>query len=128
MKTNLTAIIFGIAIVVASIVLGNAFMNRNNKQGTVSVTGLGQSDFTSDLIVWNASYSQTNRDLKTAYSDLQKNKETIQLYLVSKGIPKENIVFSSVSTNKNSKSIYSDTGKFLGSQPPARCRPRWPPI
>ena len=116
MKTNLTAIIFGIAIVAASVVLGNAFMNRNKTQGTISVTGLGQSDFTSDLIVWNASYSQTNNDLKTAYSDLQKNKEAIQSYLVSKGIPHENIVFSAVNTQKNSKSIYSDSGKFLGSE------------
>ena len=56
MKNNLTAIIFGLAIVIAAYVLGYSFMNRNNTDGTISVTGLGKADFTSDLIVWEGSF------------------------------------------------------------------------
>ena len=62
MKKNLSAFVFGIAIVSASLILGNAVINRNKKTGTISVTGLGKTDFTSDLIVWEANFSQVNKD------------------------------------------------------------------
>ena len=45
MKKNLNAIVFALAIVIASIILGNAVINRNQKTGTISVTGLGKTDF-----------------------------------------------------------------------------------
>ena len=114
MTKHLTAIIFGIAIVAASVVLGNAFMNRNKTQGTISVTGLGQSDFTSDLIVWEANFSQTNTNLRQAYSDLAQNKNEIKKYLILKGLPEEVIVFSAVTTNNNYEARYSGSGEYIG--------------
>ncbi|MEB2783275.1 hypothetical protein [Algoriphagus persicinus] len=57
MKDNLSAILFAVAIVIASIVLGNAVINRNRPQGTINVTGLGESNFTSDLVVWEGNFS-----------------------------------------------------------------------
>ena len=114
MTKHLTAIIFGIAIVAASVVLGNAFMNRNKTQGTISVTGLGQSDFTSDLIVWEANFSQTNTNLRQAYSDLDQNKNEIKNYLILKGLPEEVIVFSAVTTNNNYEARYSGSGEYIG--------------
>ncbi|MDP5158943.1 MAG: SIMPL domain-containing protein [Flaviramulus sp.] len=116
MKKNLSAIVFGIAIVAASIILGNAVINRNKKVGTVSVTGLGETNFTSDLIVWEASFSQVNSDLKEAYADLKKDKETIFEYLKSKGLTDDVIVFTAVSTTKNMKQNYSTDGKYLGQE------------
>ncbi|MFT5078678.1 MAG: hypothetical protein ACI9KI_001347 [Patiriisocius sp.] len=44
-------------------------MNRNNKEQTISVTGLGTADFTSDLIVWTARFNKVNSNLKQAYAD-----------------------------------------------------------
>lgn len=116
MKKNFSAIIFGIAIVAASIILGNAVINRNKKIGTISVTGLGQTNFTSDFIVWEASFSQVNKDLKEAYADLKKDKETISEYLNSKGIDNGVIVFNAVTTNKNMKQNYSGDGKYIGQE------------
>lgn len=116
MSKHLTAIIFAVAIIGASIVLGNAFINRNKTQGTVSVTGLGQSDFTSDLIVWEANFSQTNTNLREAYADLEKNKIEIKNYLISKELSDDVIVFNAVVTNKNYDSKYSNTGEFIGQE------------
>jgi hypothetical protein len=116
MKNNISAIIFGLAIVFSSFTLGNAFLNRNKKVGTVSVTGLGQSNFSSDLIVWEANFSQTHYQLKNAYSNLQSDKKTIITYLVSKGISTKDIVFSAVNTQKNTKRNYSNNGDFIGSE------------
>ena len=116
MKKNLNAIVFALAIVIAAIILGNAVINRNKKAGTISVTGLGQTNFTSDLIVWEARFSQINNDLKTAYSDLKKDKETIAQYFKSKGLADSVIVFNAVETNKNFKQNYTTEGKYLGQE------------
>ncbi|WP_136481840.1 SIMPL domain-containing protein [Cognatitamlana onchidii] len=116
MKKNLNAVLFSIAIVIASIVLANAVINRNKKDGTISVTGLGKSDFTSDLIVWEARFLQSNRNLKEGYSKLQKDRIVILNYLKAKGLPDSVIVFSAVETQKNTKPIYSDKGNYLGDE------------
>ncbi|WP_027138546.1 SIMPL domain-containing protein [Gaetbulibacter saemankumensis] len=116
MKKNINAVVFAIAIVIASIILGNAVVNRNKKAGNISVTGLGQTNFTSDLIVWEARFSQINKDLKQAYTDLKKDKETISEYFRSKGLHDSVIVFNAVSTNKTTKPNYSDDGKYIGEE------------
>ena len=116
MKKNLSAIVFAIAIVIASVILGHAVINRNKKAGTISVTGLGKTDFTSDLIVWEAKFSQVNSDLKQAYADLKKDKETISEYFKSKGLSDSVIVFNAVETDKNFKQNYTSDGKYLGQE------------
>ena len=116
MKQNINAIVFAIAIVIASIILGHAVINRNKQAGTISVTGLGQTNFTSDLIVWEAKFSQINTDLKQAYSDLKKDKETILEYFKSKGLSDHVIVFNAVQTDKNFKQNYTSDGKYLGEE------------
>lgn len=116
MKKNLNAVVFAIAIVAASVILGNAVVNRNKKVGTISVTGLGETNFTSDLIVWEARFSQVNKDLKQAYADLKTDKETISEYLKSKGLSDSVIIFNAVNTDKNMKQNYSIDGKYLGQE------------
>ena len=116
MKKNLSAVVFAIAIVAASVILGNAVINRNKKVGTISVTGLGETNFTSDLIVWEARFSQVNNDLKQAYADLKRDKETISEYLKSKGLSDSVMIFNAVNTDKNMKQNYTSDGKYLGQE------------
>ncbi|NNK74230.1 MAG: SIMPL domain-containing protein [Flavobacteriaceae bacterium] len=116
MKQNLTAIIFGLAIVGSSFILGNAVINRNKQAGTIAVTGLGQTNFTSDLIVWEARFTRVDRDLKQAYADLERDKKAIQDYLKAKGILDSVVVFNAVSTQKNMKQNYSSTGQYMGEE------------
>ena len=116
MKNNLNAVIFGIAIIIAAALLGNAFMNRNKSDGTISVTGLGKADFTSDLIVWEGSYSTLNTNLKQAYADLEKDKKIITDYLNTKGIKTDEIVFNAVSTLEKKAQNYSETGHYMGDK------------
>lgn len=116
MKKHLSAIIFGIAIVIAAYLLGNAVINRNNAQGSISVTGLGNADFTSDLIVWEGYFSRENIDLKQAYKDLEADKAIITDYLTGKGITKEEIVFKAVNSRNNTRSKYSNDGKYMGEE------------
>ncbi len=113
MKNNITAILFSLAIVIAAYLLGNSIINRNSGQGTISVTGLGNTDFTSDLIVWEGSFSNSSLDLKKAYNDLEKDKSIILDYLVSKGVKGSEIVFKAVRSSKNNKAKYVN-GKYAG--------------
>lgn len=114
MKKHLSAFIFSLAIIVASALLGNAFINRHQKSGTIDVTGLGQQNFTSDLIVWEGNFSRESFDIKSAYSDLEKDRQAVTKYLNSKGIPSENIVFNAVNTNPLYEQNYSSSGNYMG--------------
>jgi uncharacterized protein len=109
-----SSIIFSLAIVLSSIVLGQAVINRNRPQGTINVTGLGESNFTSDLIVWEGNFSRESKDLQTAYSNLERDRESVTTYLVSKGIPKEQLVFNAVITNPQYQQNYSNDGRYMG--------------
>ena len=114
MKKNLSAILFALAIVIAAFILGNAVINRNRPQGTINVTGLGESNFSSDLIVWEGNFSRESKDLKTAYADLERDKNEVTEYLKSKGIPENQLIFNAVSTSPQYQQNYSSNGTYLG--------------
>ena len=116
MKNNLNSIVFGIAIVIAASVLGYAILNRNNEEGIISVKGLGKTDFTSDLIAWEGDFTKNNYILKQAYADLEQDKKIVTKYLIDKGINAKLLVFSSVSTQQQSKRIYSESGDYMGEE------------
>ncbi|MFD0798004.1 SIMPL domain-containing protein [Maribacter chungangensis] len=111
---HITAIIFGAAIVIAAYFLGNAYVNRANPPQIISVTGLGNENFTSDLIVWEGQFSTTNGNLKAAFEQLKSDKEIVRSYLVSKGIVEDNIIFNSVQTTEQRDNKY-ENGNFVGS-------------
>ena len=116
MKGQTNAIIFGIAIIISSFFLGKAYVDRSKTSGKIQVTGLGNANFTSDLIVWGASFRAQNFDLKLAYSKLENDKKLIKEYLISKGIKENNLVFSSVNTDRLTKRKYTSDGKYIGEE------------
>jgi hypothetical protein len=116
MKTSISAIIYGIAIIVSSAFLGKAYVERSETQGKIQVTGLGKTDFVSDLIVWGGSFNVINKELKNAYAELRKNKEILKEYLKDRGIADDEIVFKAVSVNDEAKSLYSNDGKYIGQE------------
>ncbi|MDR6301463.1 SIMPL domain-containing protein [Mesonia maritima] len=111
----LSAVIFSIAIVLASYFLGNAYIKRANTNDVINVTGSGSKNFTSDLIVWEGSFNQFNTNLKQAYEKIDIDKQVVKNYLVEKGIAAENIIFNSVQTNERTQSQY-ENGKFVGTK------------
>lgn len=111
---NIAAIIFAIAIVLAAYIIGNSYVKRATPPGVISVTGSGSEDFISDLIVWEATFSQMNANLQTAYERLNENKETVRKYLLSKGIKEDNIVFNSVQTIEQTEAQY-ENGNYVGN-------------
>ena len=109
-----SAAIFAIAIVLSAYFLGNAYIERAHPKGVISVTGSGSENFTSDLIVWEGRFSRMDQNLKQAFEDLNKDKETVRNYLLEKGIKPENIVFNSVETIEQQENQY-ENGNYVGS-------------
>ncbi|WP_111541568.1 SIMPL domain-containing protein [Mesonia algae] len=111
----LSAIIFSIAIVIASYFLGSAYIERANTNDSIKVTGAGNSNFTSDLIVWNGTFSRFSKDLKQAYEGIALDKEIVNKYLEEKGIKEDEVIFNSVNTIERTKSKY-ENGNFVGQE------------
>ncbi|SHM93648.1 hypothetical protein SAMN04488057_104448 [Cyclobacterium lianum] len=114
MKQHLTAIIFALSILGSAIVLGNAYRKRNLEATRISVTGLGETDFISDLIVWEGVFEKQSTTLGVAYSGLESDRLIVTEYLKSKGIDAGEIVFSAVQTRQNTRAEYTDEGRYMG--------------
>lgn len=115
MKTYLNSLIIGIAIIIAAVVFGSAYSSKFKTNQTISVTGLGEENFESDLIVWSANFSKNGPDLKNASAELKNDREKIRNYLVSKGVKSSEIVFSAVDIQKMYNYNYDQHGNLLNS-------------
>ena len=78
---HLSAIVFSLAIIIAALFLGNAYVKRARPQQIISTTGLGSENFTSDLIVWEGQFSAFSPVLTSAYDELNRQKKIVQDYL-----------------------------------------------
>ena len=81
------AIIASIGLFLAAVAIGIAYYQSKKPQKTVSVVGLVEKDFTSDLIVWQFDYSAEASDMKEAYAKLKEQNEVLKAYLKKAGIP-----------------------------------------
>lgn len=115
MKRNFTPLVIGVAIIIASIVLGRAYAKKYTQNDVITVTGLGEEDFTSDLIVWESSFSVNDFNLSNAYKQLEQNRTRIKSYFTSKGVKSEQIVFASATIEKQYNYVYGDNG-YVKSQ------------
>lgn len=110
MKNQINALFIAIAIVLTALIFSGAYKNRNKSGNSIAVTGLGNKDFVSDLIVWKGSFIRKNFVLKEAYAELDKDRESIKNYLISKGVSAGNIVFSAVDISKEYDDLYDNNG------------------
>ena len=80
---------------------GSFYYLFTSDKDDISVTGSTAMDFTSDLIVWRASFSKKDKDLKNAYKQIKSDRNTINDFLLSKGVSANDIIFKSIDINKD---------------------------
>lgn len=114
-KTVLASIVVGLAVILSAFIAGSAYKFKYNDKKRVSVTGMAEVDFVSDLIVWQGNYSRIALDLKKAYADLKADEGAIKSYLISKGIKDTEIVFSSVNISKIYNTQYDFNGRVTSN-------------
>lgn len=115
MKQHLNTVIIAVAVIIGSFLIGSSYKKRGNTTDSISVTGLGEENFTSDLIVWKATFSSTGSDLKEASKDLNSKRQKIKAYLLKKGVKEAEIVFNSVNFQKLYDNVYDDNGNIRSS-------------
>lgn len=93
------AVILAVGIIAASAVLGGDIAKIKGDNNKIMVTGSAKQQITSDLIVWSGRFSAKSPALQDAYTQLETDKKKVMDYLSNQGVPKENIVFSSINTN-----------------------------
>lgn len=114
-KSLIKTLLIGTSIIIACVILGGAYNYKYKTANTISVTGLSEKDFSSDLVVWSASFNRFNPELKAAYASLKQDEEAIRKYLVSKGIKNVEIVFSSVNMSKEFNRTYDERGNEISA-------------
>ena len=114
-KANLSSVIIALAVIGSAYLISAAYRDRNKGNDSISVTGLGSKDFTSDLIVWSGSFHKKNLDLKMAYAELDAAREVVKNYLVAKGIGADKLIFSAIDIEQQYDNRYDDDGNQVSS-------------
>jgi hypothetical protein len=110
----LISIIVSLGIVISAWFIANAYKYKFKSTQTIEVTGLAKKDFESDLVRWSASFQKKDMDLKFASEQLNKDRELIRRFLISKGIDAKEIVFEAININKDFR--YVDEGDGRSTQ------------
>ena len=126
MKANLKYIIIALAIVVSAWLLGRAYTYKYRSQDTIVVTGLGETEFASDLIVWNGEIVVETQDVASGYAQLERNKQKVLEFITSRGVAVEQItpsgvtvkqvVFKFVNVYKQTEPVYNANGNYAGQR------------
>ena len=109
-------IIIASSVVLSAVVLSSAITQRYRANtGTIAVTGLGETQFTSDLIVIEGQIEIENYDAAEGYRSLEQSRESVINFLTSKGVSRDAITFNMPSSYKLSESVY-ENGDYVGSR------------
>ncbi len=108
--------IIAVAIIVSAIVVANGYTYKFKSQETISVTGLGETNFTSDLIVWRGRIEVQTKNVALGYKELEQHKAIISKFILDKGIAAEATTFDFVSINKNFEPSYGANGNYSGER------------
>lgn len=109
-------IILALGVVLAAIVVAAAYTEGHRPtQGTITVTGLGETVFTSDLIVIRGSISARSMDASEAYANIEQNRQRVVDVLTANGVDSASVMFTMPNVVRCTRSIYNN-GNYEGSE------------
>ena len=111
-KTYFATILIALSVIITGYLLGNAYMSKGKPEPTISVVGMGEESFDSDLIAWNSSFSRKNVDLKLAYAELNNDLKMLKSYLKRKGLVESDIIIEAANIQKEYSNEYDDNGNL----------------
>lgn len=101
MKNNalIIGIVASICFFLAAAVFGFAYYQSKKPAKTVSVVGMAQKDFTSDLIVWRFSFSTKDETMQGSYAKLKDEINVVKSFLKKEGVTEKEMDFQPISTD-----------------------------
>ncbi len=106
----------GLAIIVAAIVLGCAYTYKFRAENIITVTGLGETEFSSDQVVWRGAINTESMSVSDGYAGLERSKQTVLDFITSRGIDAGEVDFGFVNVNKMSEPVYGANGNYSGQR------------
>lgn len=94
----LVAAIVTVGAVVASVVLGNAFVRAKSDSEMIRVTGSARKAISSDFVIWRLEVTQRSNEMGNAYAGLKASVDKAQKFLETKGIKADEVFPSSIRT------------------------------
>ena len=107
--------IVSIAFIITAFILGKSYNYKHKQSEIISVNGAADTNFVSDLSVWSGTFARSSFNLQEAYNDLKKDEGIVMNYLQGKGLSKEEMTTSSISTEKLFDYTYDENGRQTGS-------------
>src|ERR1044072_9760432 len=96
--TMLSSAVVSVGVVVATTIGGWFFVKGKRGDQAITVTGSAHKRIKSDLVIWRAGVSYQGSQPQDAYKSLTEGISRIKQYLISKGIPEQQITISSISS------------------------------
>ena len=106
-------IILAVTVITSVVVLSNAYKYKYKAQESISVTGLGEESFTSDIIVWSGQIVVETQNVELGYAELERQKALVSDFIIEQGVSPESTTFDFVNVNKEYESCYSN-GNYVG--------------
>lgn len=104
-----------VAVILAAVIVSRAYTYKYRVQNTVVVTGLGEAEFESDLVVWSGAITIDAQQVAAGYAQIEQSKEKVQNYMTKKGLDPQAVVFGFVNVDKQYESVYND-GRWAGER------------
>ena len=105
-------VIMSSAVVLSAMVLAAAYTSKTRDIGTISVTGLGETEFSSGMIVIEGVVTVKSDDAATGYTMLDAQAGKVEEFLLSKGVKQENISFAMPSVREAYEDFVDDNGRY----------------
>lgn len=100
-----STLIIGVVLISMAFILGKSFKNRNENLDSISVIGLGTKDFVSDEILWSATFTTRNMEIKQAYNKIISDQKIVSDFFIAKGFKQEEFAFGAINFNKKFRDI-----------------------
>ena len=111
-------LMLAIGLVMSSLIFGWFYSKNKRSDEAITVTGSAKKRITSDLVVWSAGVSAQATTLTEAYKQLSDGIPRIKQYLLSKGIPEQQMTVSAITTTpqKRQDANGNETSEITGYQ------------
>ncbi len=103
------SIVISIAIVIASAILVGGYISSKRVNESISVTGLVEKDFESDLISWEFSFSRKSKQVNDGYALMKSDFDMVMEFLKSKKVETSEINFKPIDMRQHTKSVVLGT-------------------
>ena len=95
------AVILALGLIISASIVTWGFIRVKAAGNTITVTGSAKKTITSDLGVWTGAFTVRAKDMKSGYTQLKNDEAVVKKYLIDRGIPEDEIEFSSINTSIN---------------------------